>query len=739
MARLIRWLIPTMITWAMMSGLGLAMEPTPSGDEQVVRFGVPPLSAEEIRQARQVAPDSQSQLLAEVFPGTRPETTGGMAPLREDYSLPDGGGIFRLEGGAEVVDNRMGFRLGGGGSLYTADKRRGLRLDAATVQGDSQREMLKLLLSAGSKLGEQNQFVVTAGWLNRYAWGNFSDMGDLGDNLSQYVVGMELERQLRNRTADLSPGISTSLSTLYFKSESKTLWTGQRTGENNSSYYHYLYEYGLGGGTQYEALAGVRLAWKLVTLELQAGFRHKEYEEYLGNAARGDDAPKASARLTLNEVLGNELSAYHTWDPDLKVMGAGLRRPLWAGLHLAARGEFVKGEDRPDDSRYFLGLEYWFGGSKPKPIQRQTASADKAEKQRESEVERRDAYAKGDWLRPVRGSEAEYIQVVRQVQRKTGIWIVEKGGLADGVTVNKKTDEIVISGLPGASSIVLVTPGSAAGAFYISGGLVKITISKLPETQDIMAQIQQSDGRYSMVRVLTSHGSLIVNSVQYNTNLTDCQVAAILSNPSLLNNPPAPAPTVLTIPDQSATLETSFSLDLSAYITGSGIKGYELLGALPAGMAFDTTTGLLYGKPTQTGQFFLGLRASNSCGSSSLSRFTLTVNSGGRGSCSPVIAISTWTPNNALPDPSQAAFDMVDLVTNVAVTSSQITATVTTDASETVTTSVVNDDGGAGLRWHVNGNFTLISGSSTYTLTVTVRDSCGNSVSRSFTANIGGL
>ena len=141
-----------------------------------------------------------------------------------------------------------------------------------------------------------------AGWLNRYVWGNYSEVGDQGDHLNKYVLGVELERRLRQRSADLLPGISASLSGLYFQVDSKTVWSGYQNFEDSRAFTRYFSEYGLGGGTQYEALAGLELSWKPLSLEVRAGLRHKEFEEYLGKTSQRQDAPKVMGRLTLHDL-----------------------------------------------------------------------------------------------------------------------------------------------------------------------------------------------------------------------------------------------------------------------------------------------------------------------------------------------------------------------------------------------------------------------------------------------------
>lgn len=552
----------------------------------------------------------------------QPPLGGG---LRQNLSSPDGTKLFSLESGGEMVNRRLGLRLGGGATWYTADKRQGLRLDGAVVQGDSRHELLRLLLSAGSRLGQDSQVVLSAGWLNRYAWGNYNGVGDQGDHLNQYVLGMELQRRLRQPTDGPLPGVSASLSGLYFNVDSKTVWRGYQDLEDSRAFTRFYSEYGLGGGSQYEALAGVALAWKPLSLELRAGLRHKEYEEYLGKPSQSQDAPKALGRLTLHDLLGCELTGFYTWDPDLKILGGEARRPLWGPLGLVGRAEQVTGQDRPDDTRYFLGLDLWLGTEPgPRGSSALPGVLARAEQERQAVQVRQEAYARGDWLRPVRGSEVEYVQVMRQVQRQTRVSEVSKSGLASGVTLNNK-GELVFGGLPPLSSLVTVRPGSAAAAFAITGGQLRATLASLPAPSDIIVQAQQADGLFSMVRVRTSHGSVVVDSVQYSSNLGQCQANQILNNPSLIDSPPPATAVMGSIPDQTVDFMAYFSLNLAAYASG-GPTQFELLGSLPPGTSFNTSTGELAGRPSRGGaSYALSVRALGGCGWSNWSTFTLSV------------------------------------------------------------------------------------------------------------------
>ena len=476
----------------------------------------------------QSSPSASNQLLAEVFPNTRPGSSGDPAQLT--YGSPNGNWRIGMESGAETVNGRVGGRLGLNGSLYTPERRWGFRFDAADVESEERREILNLLFSAGTLIGEDAKFVASAGWLSRYAWTSIDGLGDQGDQFNQYVAAAELEKQLRAKSADLFPGVAASLSGLFFKSDSKTLWSGQEVFESSSTLTRYFSQYGIGGGSQYEALAGLSFLWNAATLDVRGGLRHKEFDEYLGNASTKQDAPKIMTRFALNDIFGGQVAAYYTWDTDLWVLGAEVRRNLYGPLGIVARAETVQGSDRPDDNRFFVGLDLAFGSANEITL----ASKELASRAASSPY-------RGDWLKPVTGSNVEYLQVMRQVQQRTRLVEIQKGGLANGVTTNIVGD-LSFNTLPQLAAIVNVSPPSAAAAFYLSNGQLKAYSEKLPAPADILLQVQQANGLSSMVRISTSHGSVIVNEVQYNTNLTDYQVAAITGNPNLLMTPPSPPP-----------------------------------------------------------------------------------------------------------------------------------------------------------------------------------------------------
>jgi len=533
--------------------------------------------------------------------------------LRQGFSSPDGTMLFSLEGGGETVNRRLGLRLGGATTLYTADKRLGLRLDGAMVQSDSQNELLRLLLSAGSRLGQDSQVVASAGWLNRYAWGNYSSLGDQGGHLNQYVLGLEVERRLRQRSNDLLPAVSASLSSLYFKSDNKTVWSGYQTLETNQGIIYSYSEYGLGGGSQQEAMAGLELGWQPLTLELRAGLRHKEFEEYLGRSSESQDAPKLGGRLTGHDVLGCEFSGFYTWDPDLKVFGGEARRQLWGPLGLVARAEQVSGADRPDDTCYFLGFDLWLGSqAMPRGANALPGALAKAQEERQTVQMRQEAYARGDWLRPVRGSEVEYVEVMRQVQRQTRLTEVVKDDLSTNLSINE--GEMVVGGPPPLNSIVAVRPATVA--FSISGGRLRATLATLPAPAEIIVQAQQNNGQFSVVRLRTSKDKTLVrvDSVKSASNLNQCSADAILHDPGLISNPPIPL-TIGQVPDLTVYSGTEVDILLSYYVSGGPftVQEYNLSGDLPQGLAFNPFTSRISGRAAQPGTYTLRGRARGSC------------------------------------------------------------------------------------------------------------------------------
>ena len=101
--------------------------------------------------------------------------------------------------------------------------------------------------------------------------------------------------------------------------------------------------------------------------------------------------------------------------------------------------------------------------------------------------------------------------------------------------------------------------------------------------------------------------------------------------------PGAATPPAVAAGNASTPVNQPFSHALAQYVTatdGDALQPYALLGILPPGLAFDTTTGLLTGTPTAPGTYPLLLSATDKDGTAS-AVFTLTVtdasNPGGPG------------------------------------------------------------------------------------------------------------
>lgn len=91
---------------------------------------------------------------------------------------------------------------------------------------------------------------------------------------------------------------------------------------------------------------------------------------------------------------------------------------------------------------------------------------------------------------------------------------------------------------------------------------------------------------------------------------------------------PQAAPVMGNVPDQAGVSGTAFNLAVAPYVTltnGDAITTYTLTGALPTGVSFDTTTGILSGTPTQTGTFPLSVTATDNDGASNSDAFNLVI------------------------------------------------------------------------------------------------------------------
>jgi len=352
---------------------------------------------------------------AQASPDTKPESTGsGLPPsgiyFGQDLRNFDGTRLFDAGIGPEWVEGTIGVRLFGSGTLYSPQRRYGIRLDGAYVQSEERRELAKVLVSLGAAYKQDSELIGTAAWLNRYHFENYDLVGEQGDHFDQFSLGMHWRHAINPMVDGMKPGVRLSFEGLYYNVSSETVYSRRETllepGYENT----YLWEYALGGGQQYEGLLGMEFGWPIATLHLQGGYRGKEYEEYLGYAEQSESDPKAKIRLTFHDIVGFRLLGFFDWDPDLTIAGAETSKTLIGPLSFLARAEYVKRDQMLDETRYFLGFKLMFPYKKS-PGEISSAGKMSAEPGKNPIL--------GHWLQPVEGTAYDHLMVLRKLTRRT--------------------------------------------------------------------------------------------------------------------------------------------------------------------------------------------------------------------------------------------------------------------------------------------------------------------------------
>jgi hypothetical protein len=82
-------------------------------------------------------------------------------------------------------------------------------------------------------------------------------------------------------------------------------------------------------------------------------------------------------------------------------------------------------------------------------------------------------------------------------------------------------------------------------------------------------------------------------------------------------------PAVTSNNSTTATLGVPFNYQITA--TNAPLTGYAVIGTLPTGLALSTTSGLISGTPTASGNFLLNLIAKNSAGNSTAAPLSITI------------------------------------------------------------------------------------------------------------------
>ena len=359
------------------------------------------------------------RLMADALPdtvpeSTRPELSSSGLRFGQDLRNSDGTRLFVVDIGPEWVEDSIGLRLSGSGTLYSPLRRYGIRLDGAYLQSKERRELSKVLISLGAAYRQDSELIATAGWLNRYHYEDFNVVGEQGDHFDQFSLGMHWGHAIIPRADGMKPGVRLSLEGLYYNVSSEIVYNRWETlieSDNvNTCENTYLWEYALGGGQQSEALLGLEFGWPMVTLQLQGGYRGKEYEKYLGHAKQTESDPKGKVRLTFHDIADFRLVGFLDWDPDLTIAGAETSRTLIGPLSLLARAEFVNRDQMLDEARCFLGLRLMF------PHKKAALGISSSGKKRSEPGK---DLILGHWLQPVEGTATDHLMVLRKLTRRT--------------------------------------------------------------------------------------------------------------------------------------------------------------------------------------------------------------------------------------------------------------------------------------------------------------------------------
>lgn len=178
--------------------------------------------------------------------------------------------------------------------------------------------------------------------------------------------------------------------------------------------------------------------------------------------------------------------------------------------------------------------------------------------------------------------------------------------------------------------------GSVPDQFVIQNDVLSLDISNYvtPTNGDTISYTLGGDTlpigiNFSSLSGVLSGSSSEVGIYNLSVYATDNDGDSSTDNFILEISVPTP-PTMDTIPDQTITDDSTFTLSLSDYLSSPGssaVTNYTLGGdLLPIGLDFNSTTGVLSGSTTDSGTYNLNATASNINGTSTpVSAFTLTV------------------------------------------------------------------------------------------------------------------
>lgn len=150
---------------------------------------------------------------------------------------------------------------------------------------------------------------------------------------------------------------------------------------------------------------------------------------------------------------------------------------------------------------------------------------------------------------------------------------------------------------------------------------------------------------------------------------------------------PQVPPVIASIPNQTATINTPFVLNLTNYVTltnGDSILQYTLTGTLPPGLSFNSSNGVISGSPTTITSTSLSIIATDDDGDSNSRSFTLTTIPPSADLAITKTATSSVRTNNTIEY-------TISVQNNGPVSSNNITVTDVLPASVTYQTAYGND------------------------------------------------
>ncbi|MEI8284726.1 MAG: putative Ig domain-containing protein [bacterium] len=224
---------------------------------------------------------------------------------------------------------------------------------------------------------------------------------------------------------------------------------------------------------------------------------------------------------------------------------------------------------------------------------------------------------------------------------------VSQSGSANYNAATNVTQALTVSPAP------TITSNATATATRGTPFAYQITASNSPTSYSITGNLTQglslngTTGLISGTPTASGNASILLyatNAYGNGTKTLTISVANLL-------------PAVTSNNSTTATLGVPFNYQITA--TNAPLTGYAVIGTLPTGLALSTTSGLISGTPTASGNFLLNLIAKNSAGNSTAAPLSITI--------APAVTFSISGPiNQKVVSGSNATFSVSNAVASTA-------------------------------------------------------------------------